>query len=268
VFKREGVGIELVPLEGGPACAEALLSGQVDTSSALGPLIRLAMRGDSRPFKGFAGLRRKIAFCIVGKPEFRSIEELRGQTIESPHSDWTGGTYLKYILRQLGLEGKIALAYNYVTLEERLEGLLKGEFSAGMLSVEQGFIAQEHGFKVLLAFDQVIPNVSSSSLVTTPKILEERRDELKGLVRALKWSVDFIRLHPQESTAYFARRFSLPEKMAGLSYKTHAANWDIDLRIPSIQEEIDINHSLYGLQKLSAETMVDLTILKELSEDL
>lgn len=263
LFAREGIGVELVMLEGGPACAEALLSAEVDVTCALGPLIRLAMRGDSRPFKAIAGLRKQISFSIVGKPELRSLEDLRGGTIESPRSDWTGGTYIKYVLRQLGFEGKIGLAYNYVTQEQRLQGLLAGEFAAGMLAAEKSLIAREHGFKVLVAFDEVIPDVSSSAVVTTPKVLDEKREGLKKLLAALRRAVAFMQERPAETTAYFARRFSMTERMAELSYRSHASKWGVGLEVAAVQKEIDINRAVYGLPRLAAESLVDLTLLGE-----
>lgn len=264
LFMQEGIDIEIVRLEGGPACASALLSGEVDLTCALGPLIRRAMRDGARGFRGISGLRKKIAFSIVGKPDFTSINDLQGKSIESPHSDWSGGTYYKYVLRELGLEGKIQAKYNYVTQEQRLEGLLKGEFDAGLLAAEKSIIAQEHGFRVLVAFDEIIPEVCSSVLATTPDLIRQRREDLKKVIRAVRKAIQEMQNSKEECIKFFGEKFAMSAKTATSLLNLYGVNWSIDLSLDSIQKEIDISHTVHGLPWLPAQEIVDLTLLSEI----
>jgi len=266
LFQQEGIDLEIVWLEGGPACASSLLAGETDLNCALGPLIRMAMREGSRGFKAISGLRKKIAFSIVGRPDLTSINDLRGKSIESPHSDWSGGTYFKYVLRQLQLEGQIQLEYNYVTQEQRLEGLLKGEFDAGLLAGEKIIIAQEHGFKVLVDFDEAIPNVCSSVMSSTPEIIRDRREDLKKVIRAIKSAIQKIQNDREECIKFFVKRFAMDPKTATSLYELHAVNWSVNLSIDSIQKDIDISHTVHGLPWVSAKEIVDLTLLREVLE--
>jgi len=195
-----------------------------------------------------------------------SINELRGKSIESPHSDWSGGTYFKYVLRQLQLEGQIQLEYNYVTQEQRLEGLLKGEFDAGLLAGEKIIIAQEHGFKVLVDFDEAIPNVCSSVMSSTPEIIRDRREDLKKVIRAIKSAIQKIQNDREECIKFFVNRFAMDPKTATSLYELHAVNWSVNLSIDSIQKDIDISHTVHGLPWVSAKEIVDLTLLREVLE--
>ena len=263
LFRQQGIDIEIVMLEGGPACASALLSGKVDITCALGPLIRRAMRDGVTGFRGISGLRKTIGFSIVGKPDLTSINDLQGKSIESPNSDWSGGTYFKYVLRQLGLEGKIQAKYSYVTQEQRLAGLIKGEFDAGLLSAEKTLVAQEHGFRILVAFDEVIPDVCSSVVATTPDLIRDRRDDLKKVIRAIKSTIQEMQNSREGCVKYFGEKFSMSTEAATSLYNLNGPNWSTDLTVDSIQKEIDISHSVHGLQWLRATDIVDLTLLQE-----
>ena len=263
LFRQQGIDIEIVMLEGGPACASALLSGKVDLTCALGPLIRRAMRDGVTGFRGISGLRKKIGFSIVGKPDLNSINDLQGKSIESPNSDWSGGTYFKYVLRQLGLEGKIQAKYSYVTQEQRLEGLIKGEFDAGLLSAEKALIAQEHGLRILVVFDEVIPDVCSSVVATTPDLIRERREDLKKVIRAIRRGIQEIKNSREGCVKYLGEKFSMSTEAATSLHKLHGPNWSTDLSVDSIQKEIDISHSVHGLRWLPATEIVDLTLLQE-----
>jgi len=264
-FRQQGIDIEIVMLEGGPACASALLSGKVDITCALGPLIRRAMRDGVTGFRGISGLRKTIGFSIVGKPDLTSINDLQGKSIESPNSDWSGGTYFKYVLRQLGLEDKIQARYTYVTQEQRLEGLIKGEFDAGLLSAEKALIAQEHGFKILVSFDKVIPDVCSSVIATTPDLIRQRREDLKNVIRAMRKAIQEMQNSKEECIKFFGDKFSMSARAATSLLKLHGVNWSIDLSVDSIQKEIDISHTVHGLPWIPAAEIVDLTLLDEVS---
>jgi len=265
LFRDQGVEIQLVMLEGGPACASALLAGQVEVTCALGPLIRKALREGARGFRGISGLRNKIGFSIVGKPTLNSIHDLGGKSIESPNSDWSGGTYFKYVLRQLGVEGTIQAKFSYVTQEQRLQGLINGECDAGLLSAEKTLIAQEHGFKILVAFDKVIPEVCSSVIATTPGLIRDRREDLKKIIRAVRTGIQEIQSSREVCVKYLMDRFGMSNEAAISLHKLQAPNWSTNLSLISIQKEIDISHDVHGLPWISAAEIIDLTLLNELS---
>ena len=255
----------MVILEGGPACASALLSTKVDLTAAFGPLIRRAMRDGVTGFKGISGLSKGIGFRIVGKPDLNSINDLQGKGIESPSSDWSGGTYLKYVLRELGVDGSIQARFNYGTQEQRLAGLLKGEFDAGLFSLEKALIAREQGFKVLVDFDKVIPDVCGSVLTTTPELIGERREDIKKVIRAVRRGIREMEASSEGCVRYLVEKFSMPTGAAVSLTNLMGHNWSTDFNIITTQKEIDINHSVHRLQWLPAKDIVDLTLLREVS---
>jgi NitT/TauT family transport system substrate-binding protein len=267
LFRRHGLDVDVIYLEGGPACAEALLAGKIDLTSVLGPLVRCAMKDGARGFRVIAGMRKKLEFAIVGKPQLNSIQDLAGRSLESPHGDWSGGTYLKYVLRQLGLEGKIRLLYSYVTQEQRLEGLLKGEFEAGLLAGEKVLMAQERGFKVLVPFDQALPEISSSALATTVAQLETRRNDVKAFIRAIVEASREMRDSPEKFVDFLRRHFSMSREMAAAFQARQSPNFTLPIEIDSVQKEIDISHEVHGFPRIEAEEIVDLTLLAEVMSE-
>ena len=264
LFEQRGVDVRVVMMEGGPACACSLLAGETHLTYALGPLIRGAMRGESADFRAISGLSKKTGFDIVGRAHLTSINDLIGKQIESPQSDWSGGTYLRYVLRLLGLENHIELAFNYVTQEQRLEGLLHEECDAGLLAGEKSLVAQERGLKVLLSLDEALPGVVSTAVLTTPNLIRERREDLKRALTAIKEGLRELQERAAESIAYLSGRFSLSPTVASSYHKAHAGDWSIALDPASVQREIDICGAVTGLSGLRADDIVDLSLLREI----
>jgi len=267
LFCKHGLDVNVILLEGGPACALALLAGEIHLTSVLGPLVRCAMKDGARGFRVISGMRKKLEFAIVGKPQLGSIQDLTGKSLESPHSDWSGGTYLKYVLRQLGLEGKIRLVYNYVTQEQRLEGLLKGEFEAGLLAGEKVLMAEERGFKVLVPFEEALPDVSSSALATTPELLRTNREAVKAFIRAIQEAIGEMQGSPQKFVDFLCRHFSMSREIASSFQARQSPKFSLPIKIDSIQKEIDISHEVHGFPRIKAEEIVDLTLLSEVMSE-
>lgn len=263
LFDRHGIDAEIVMVEGGPACARALLSGEVDVTYALGPLVRNALSERSRNFRVISGLSQKTGFHLVASSGFRSIDDLRGKTVESPNPEWSGGVYLRYVLRELGFEKEIRLAYKYITQEARLEGLLRGEFDAGLLTTEKALAAAERGFRTLLSIDDVISNVTTSALLTTPDLLRARREELKAAIRAIGSAIEEIQTNSELGIEYLANRFSLTRSVASKYHAAQARNWSLDLDLIAVQKEIDICGIIHRLPGMQAEEIVDLSLLSE-----
>jgi NitT/TauT family transport system substrate-binding protein len=264
LFHHEGVSVTLVALEGGPACARALLCGEVDLTYALGPLVREAMRRGVRGFRAIAGLSKRIGFHVVARPDYTSLKDLRGRTIESPDPDWSGGTYLRYLLSLWGLDREIRLVHHYVTQEERLEALLRGECEAGLLASEKSVIAEQHGFRMILSLDEALPGVASTALLARTDGILERREDLKGVIRALELGIRTLQDSKEVAVAYLTERFTLRRDVALLYHAGSAPHWSIELDPTSVEKEIAICHSVLGLPPIEAKEIVDLSLLQDL----
>src|SRR5215813_11973567 len=100
-FQKEGLQPEFIRIRSTVALT-ALLSGDLDYHSVLGPAVAAAVRGV--PVKIVACFTPRAATTIIALPQFKSIEDLRGKTIGI---NSVGG----------GLEGQARLMFKHFGLD-------------------------------------------------------------------------------------------------------------------------------------------------------
>src|SRR6476620_11413771 len=96
-FQKEGIQADLIRIRSTVALT-ALVSGELDYHSVLGPAVAAAIRGI--PIKIVACYTPRVATAIIASPEFKTVQDLRGKTIGI---NSLGG----------GLEGQMRLMLNH-----------------------------------------------------------------------------------------------------------------------------------------------------------
>ena len=104
----------------------ALVSGELDYHSVLGPAVAAAIRGV--PVKIVACYTPRVATAIIALPEFKSVQDLRGKTIGI---NSLGG----------GLEGQARLMLKHFGLdaEKDVKLLATGGMESRLTAMKQGF---------------------------------------------------------------------------------------------------------------------------------
>src|SRR6266498_4926338 len=77
-FQQEGIQAEFIRIRSTVALT-ALVSGELDYHSVLGPAVAAAIRGV--PIKIVACYTPRVATAIIALPEFKTVQDLRGKTI-------------------------------------------------------------------------------------------------------------------------------------------------------------------------------------------
>ena len=75
-FQEEGLQVEYIRMDAG---LPSLVSGAIDYHANLGPGVTAAIRGI--PVKVVACYVPRSPTALIARPEFKSVQELRGQTI-------------------------------------------------------------------------------------------------------------------------------------------------------------------------------------------
>ena len=116
-FQKEGIQAELIRIRSTVALT-ALVSGELDYHSVLGPAVAAAIRGV--PIKIVACYTPRVATAIIALPEFKTVQDLRGKTIGI---NSLGG----------GLEGQVRLMLKHFGLDaEKDVKLLATEWSLAL----------------------------------------------------------------------------------------------------------------------------------------
>src|SRR5689334_1824698 len=199
IYPTEGIELELIQVNNQIA-AKALLTNDLDFSGTV--LISGAAAG--MPVKIIGFITTKPSFWLVTKPPIRSITHLKNKTIGISAVGSASDLLARYILKRHGLvpDKEVALIPTGAT-SNNLVALKAGTIDAGILSPPFHAMAKLMGFHFLLYVGDYVDQ-SLSGIVTTEKMLKEKPDVVKRVLRGTVKSLRDIRNHQAETVRYIA----------------------------------------------------------------
>jgi ABC-type nitrate/sulfonate/bicarbonate transport system substrate-binding protein len=244
-FQQERLEAELIQMRAGITVA-ALTTGDLDYGAALDSIVRAAARG--QPLKAVVSFVNKPMHYLVAKPQIATVGELRGRTIALNSFGSAEQLTLYAILKSHGIDAE-KKEVHIVFLGDspvRLEALRRNIVDATMVLIPYVILASNSGLKVLGHAGSFM-ELATPGLGTTDRIVKQKPDQVKRVVRAVVKAMLFIRKNREESVRITMSWLSLNRDVAEKSY---------DMALDSFSE--DGSPSRKGLM-----TSIELSGVKE-----
>jgi ABC-type nitrate/sulfonate/bicarbonate transport system substrate-binding protein len=207
---------------------DGLLSGAYDLAiTAMDNTISWS-RDSGKDFRVLAQIERKTRLEIVGRGEFRRLEDLRGARlgVDAPDSGFV--LVLRGALEAAGVRPDEYSLVPCGGVKARLEALLAGTADAALLGPPMTSIASGAGLHLMSSIEGVFPDYPGLGLVIRHDRLEELRSELAAYVAALSESLAWMRAHPVE----------LGEALVGARFPQDSINDVLQTRPDSLRPDL------------------------------
>lgn len=196
-------GIEMKMFNAGPAAMEALTAGSIDASYVgTGPAINTFLKG-GRELRIIAGAANGGAVLVTKTA--RSPAELKGKTLATPQLGNSQDIALRHWLAQQGLKVGQDVTVTPLSNPDILGLFLNGKIEGAWVPEPWGArMVAEGGGHILVDERDLWPErrFHTTVLVTTRQALEQRREQLKQLVRA---HVELTRQWQQQPDVFVSR---------------------------------------------------------------
>lgn len=266
-FQKEGIQAELIRIRSTVALT-ALVSGEFDYHSVLGPAVAAAIRGV--PVKIVACYTPRVATAVIALPEFKSVQDRRGKTIGI--NSLGGGLegQARLMFKQFGLD-----AENDVKLlatggmESRLTAMKQGFTVATLGSPPIEFFAKKLGFVVVVRADQLF-SYPSSGLIVNAKRIKERPDEIKRMIKAGIGANRYISQNRENTLWAMMEWMKIDKEMAAATYDGVVKTYGDDLSLPEDGLRLLIDEAKKNAKlnrEISIDQVADLSMLKEVQRE-
>ena len=268
-FRDEGLEPEIIQMRAG-VIITALSTGDIDYGSALDSLVRASARG--QPLKGLVSFVNRPMHYLVTRSDFKSVRELKGKTLAISSFGSTEQNTTNAILRAHGLEPdrKDVLVVALGDSPVRLEALKRGIVDATVITIPDVIVARNLGFRILAHAGDFI-ELSTPGLGTTDKILREKPDQVKRVVRAAARGLFFLRHNRDESVRIMTEWLALEKDIAGEAYDMGLKSFSED-GSPSekgLLTSIQLEQERAGVKKdIPISKVFDVSILQEVLKEL
>src|SRR6266403_2369151 len=216
-FREEGLEPQLIQMSSSIAI-NAAIAGELDGQASIGSAIRAIERG--APLRVVAVTLRRPLFWLVVRPEYRSVKELKGKVLGISTIGGSQHLRAKGMLAAGGLDVEkdiTSIQINDQTMQ--LQALVTNSIQITALSPPWVAVARDK-FKMNI-LDSALERFAGidSGLVVSLKLLQEKPDLVKKILRARAKGNRFYLDNEREGSEYLARLYKVDIKAALESYR-------------------------------------------------
>jgi NitT/TauT family transport system substrate-binding protein len=267
-FKEDGLQGEIIRINPTVALA-ALVSGELDYWTVIGNSVAAAIQG--APLRVLACYVPGSPSALIARPEFKSVQELRGNAIGLNTSGGALESTARLIFKHFGLDPDKDIKFLPLGTNERRFSAMKQGLTAGTMgSPPLDFLGKKMGF-VVLARAYELFSYPTSGVVASVKRIKEKPDEVKRVIKAGIKATRNIRQN-RESTIQFMTEWSkIDKEMATATYENVLKLFNEDGSVPEkgMLLVIDELKKLGKVEReISLSEVADLSILKEAQREL
>ena len=268
LFREEGLETEIVMMRGNIPVA-ALVNGEIDYYSGIGPVVIAAIRGV--PVKVVACYVPGSPNLLLARPEIKSVKELKGRTIAVGPFGSNPHLIAKMIFKHFGLDpDKDVKFLSSGPPESRFLAVKQGLAAAAVLSSPFDYLGKKVGFVVLARADELF-SYPNGGLTASMKTIRERPDEIKRVIKAGIKAARYIHQNREGTIQVLMEWLKADKEMAAATYESNSKTFSEDGNIPEdglrlVLEEAKASANVQRQVPLSDVT--DVSILRTAQKEL
>ena len=267
-FKEEGLQGEFIRIR--PAISTAaMVSGEIDYDAVIGNGIGAAIRG--LPVKVVACFLPATPIALIVRPEFKSVQELKGKAIGLNTFGGTLESIARLIVKHFGLDPDKDVKFLATgTADSRFAAMKQGLTAATLGSAPLDFLGNKLGFVVLARANELF-SFPASGLVATVKSIKERPDEIKRVIKAGIKANRYIHQNREGTMQMMMSWLKIDKEVAGATYQSvaKAFNDDGGLTEKGLRVAIDEAKRIGKVDReVSLSEVADLSILRQAQKEL
>lgn len=207
----------------------------------------------------------------MGKPEFRSVPDLRGKKIGVSRFGSTTDLAARVALSSYGLDPQRDVILVMIGLPStRVAALTSGSIDATIANPPDNGLLKQKGFNELLFLGDAI-EFPSNGFTTTDRRLKEQRDQVKRFLRALYKGLTFARERADETISIMGREWKVEPRLAQDSYSSIIRSISKDGIASEAGLKVHlklIQNTEKGIGEIPWSKMVDFRLLEEVRREL
>ena len=267
-FKEEGLQGEFIRIR--PAISTAaMVSGEIDYDAVIGNGIGAAIRG--LPVKVVACFLPATPIALIVRPEFKSVQELKGKAIGLNTFGGTLESIARLIVKHFGLDPDKDVKFLATgTADSRFAAMKQGLTAATLGSAPLDFLGNKLGFVVLARANELF-SFPASGLVATVKSIKERPDEIKRVIKAGIKANRYIHQNREGTMQMMMSWLKIDKEIAATTYQSvaKAFNDDGGLTEKGLRVAIDEAKRIGKVDReVSLSEVADLSILRQAQKEL
>jgi len=210
LFEKNNVEVELILKESITESSQLFTNGEVD--GCFGVFADIIMINAK-------GIPAKVVYItdycdagdvIIGKPDIQSLAGLVGKTVSFEGINTFSHIFVLSALEKAGVH-ESDVRFENIKASDVLAALEENRIDAGHTWDPTKSQLLEKGYKILAKAGDY-PGIITDILVFTPKVITERPDEIRAIVKSLFEALDYLKSHRDEAVKIMADKMGMSEE--------------------------------------------------------
>ena len=267
-FHAEGLQAEIIGMSAVVGLT-ALVSGEIDYYTVISPAIAAAIQG--APIRLVACTVLSAPFALIARPEFKTIQDLKGKTIGLNSIGGGIESTVRMMLKYYGLDPDKDVKFLATgPLDTRFAALKQGLTVATAGSTPVDYLGKKLGYVVLArAYD--LFSYPNTGLVASVKKIKEKPDELKRVIRAGIKANRYIHQNRDGTIQVMMQWMKIDKETAAATYDGAEKSFNDDGSVPEAGLRIAIDEAKKAAnvsREVSINEIADLTVLREAQREM
>jgi NitT/TauT family transport system substrate-binding protein len=184
LFAKEGLEDQIIFIPSATQLAQVLVAGDVDIASlGGGPVMAASLSGAD--LKVIGNNVNKLIFSIHGKPDVKSLEELRGKRIAVSRFGSSSDVAARAALRKHNMDpAKDVILLQLGTMANMFGALKSGAVEASVVSPPTQFLSEKMGFKEIVSITDMNIAYPNPSMAMSGDLIRKKPDLIDRFMRA------------------------------------------------------------------------------------
>jgi NitT/TauT family transport system substrate-binding protein len=206
-FSQEGLDLHVLVVRG-IIGVSSLMAGEIDVTCHAGSGFSAALRGI--PIKIISVTRDRPIHELIVSPSITSSADLKGKAIAVGSLEGTAAVMTRRILQAKGLDPQKDVTFLSMDSPARLQSLITGKVSGGMMTPPATYLAMDQGYKVF-GRGRDYMRFLQTGVVATDTYIKQRRESLVRFLRAWNRALKFYQDNPEVMLPYIQKKLGVKD---------------------------------------------------------
>jgi NitT/TauT family transport system substrate-binding protein len=199
IFRKHGLDVELLFVAGGSTTAQVVQSGQAPIGIFTGSaVVSSGLAGGD--LVAVAGVMNVIPFFVMGRPEIRRVEDLKGKKVGITRFGSASDFALRYTEEKWPVKrGRDFAVIQNGSMPANLLALKSGAADGAMLSTEFAALIRRDGFRELADVASLGLHFPTSAIITTRSFLRRNENAVRKFLRGFVEGIHYAKTHREFS---------------------------------------------------------------------
>ena len=215
-FKKQGLDVQLITVRQSDVIIAATVGGELNFMDIIPTAILASVRG--LPIRTIAVVLKRAPYVLIGQPNVRSPEELKGKRIGVSSVGGMSAYLVREIIARNGLNPDRDVTFLAIGgTSARTAALFGGTIDAALVVAPDNYALERKGYRrLLMASDYV--NYPLSGVAASADFLAKNKAVAISFLKGLLEGAKFARENKSDTLSFIKSYLKVPDEEAEKSY--------------------------------------------------